>query len=521
MKTARERLYKPVLAVLALACMVLSGMAHRNLAQERVRMKLTRLSPPENLPPVLAFTTVALGGFRGLIANALWIRASEMQEKGRYFEMVQLADWITKLQPHIATVWYHQAWNMAYNISVKFDDPNDRWRWVQRGIELLRDQAIKFNPEQTILYRELSWFFQHKMGQNLDDAHFLYKESWYKIMMEALGSGRPNYDELLNPTTEEQKKRGAHLREKLKLEPAIMKKIDDTYGPLEWRLPETHAIYWAFRGLEHGTPKDRTTVRRSIFQSMQMAFHRGRIIENKVYKRFEFGPNLDIIPNANAAYEKMIADDAEMRDNFKTGHKNFIKDAVYFLYTHNRQASAASWFKKLKEEYPGAVDANLTMDEFAVAQVTEQMGDISHDRTKAVLQGLWETAFYNLAIGEDDQAAGYDRLAQKAYIRFQQSTSSSVGRVGLPPMDLLRRDVIDRLLAPDSGVGPELAKQLRTKLGLAAGENTSAVKPEDAAMAQGRPTQHVPYKGSATNAATNAPAGGKAPLKIISTPIPE
>ena len=91
---------------------------------------LTRVAPLENAPPMLAFTTVALGGFRGLIANALWIRANELQNEGKYFEMVQLADWITKLEPTFVQVWIVQAWNMAYNISVKFPDPQDRWRWV-------------------------------------------------------------------------------------------------------------------------------------------------------------------------------------------------------------------------------------------------------------------------------------------------------------------------------------------------------------------------------------------------------
>ena len=38
-----------------------------------LRLK-TRLTALENAPPMLAFTTVALGGFRGLIANALWVR---------------------------------------------------------------------------------------------------------------------------------------------------------------------------------------------------------------------------------------------------------------------------------------------------------------------------------------------------------------------------------------------------------------------------------------------------------------
>ena len=48
--------------------------------------------------------------------------------------MVQLSDWITKLQPHFTSVWIHLAWNMSYNISVKFNYPKDRWEWVKRGI---------------------------------------------------------------------------------------------------------------------------------------------------------------------------------------------------------------------------------------------------------------------------------------------------------------------------------------------------------------------------------------------------
>ena len=49
----------------------------------------------KNAPPVVVFTTVALGSFRGLVADLLWLRAGALQEKGNYFEMVQLARWIT------------------------------------------------------------------------------------------------------------------------------------------------------------------------------------------------------------------------------------------------------------------------------------------------------------------------------------------------------------------------------------------------------------------------------------------
>src|SRR5688572_17990011 len=136
--------YKLILIAVTALMLAGAGLVQRQLNRQRAdpALGLTRIAPLENAPPMLAFTTVALGGFRGLIANALWIRANDLQMDGKYFEMVQLADWITRLEPTFVQVWIVQAWNMAYNISVKFPDPQDRWRWVQRGMELLRDGGL-------------------------------------------------------------------------------------------------------------------------------------------------------------------------------------------------------------------------------------------------------------------------------------------------------------------------------------------------------------------------------------------
>ena len=169
------------------ACWSAPGLVQQSLNRDRDRLGLTRVQPLENAPPVLAFTTVALGGFRGLISNALWMRATDLQDEDKFFEMAQLADWITKLEPHFVQVWLVQAWNMAYNISVKFKESSpgqfpDRWRWVKAGIELLRDDGLRYNPNETLIYRELAWFFQHKIGQNLDDASMYYKQQWANDM---------------------------------------------------------------------------------------------------------------------------------------------------------------------------------------------------------------------------------------------------------------------------------------------------------------------------------------------------
>jgi len=163
------------------------GLAHRSLQNDRETFQLTRTEPLESAPPALAFTTVALGAFRGLIANNLWHRAVRLQDEGDYFEMVSLADWITKLQPDNSMVWAMQSWNMTYNISVQFDDYNDRWLWVRSGLELLRDQGLRYNPHSVELHRELSWFYQDKIGSNTDYGHWHFKESWAREMDEALG----------------------------------------------------------------------------------------------------------------------------------------------------------------------------------------------------------------------------------------------------------------------------------------------------------------------------------------------
>jgi hypothetical protein len=185
------RLKKYLLIALAGLLLFANSRVQRSLNLDRERLGLTRMSALENAPPLLAFTTVALGGFRGLISNLLWIRSSELQEDDKFFEAAQLADWITKLEPHFAQVWVQQAWNMAYNISVKFKEFPDRWNWVQKGIELLRDEGLKYNPNEILIYRELGWFFQNKMGYNLDDAHQYYKRAWFDDGRRAYeGSGR-------------------------------------------------------------------------------------------------------------------------------------------------------------------------------------------------------------------------------------------------------------------------------------------------------------------------------------------
>lgn len=440
----------------------------RQLNRQRAELGLTRVAPLENAPPVLAFTTVALGGFRGLIANALWIRASDLQMEGKFFEQVQLADWITKLEPTFAQVWVVQAWNMAYNISVKFRDPYDRWRWLQRGIELLRDEGLRYNPGETLIYRELGWFFQHKMGQNMDDAHLVYKFEWAKEMTRVLGSGRAIYDELLNPRTDEARQRVKLLREKLKMDPVQMKKVEDLYGPVEWRLPEASAIYWAMVGLEKSNGKELITLRRVIYQSLHMSVMRGRIVLARPDGSLVFGPDLAKIPMAHDGYQRMRAEEKEKPESVIRAHRNFLKEVVYLFYTHNRLAEANRWMGILKQEYPDAVPATQTAEQYALQRMTTSVADLNHNKTKALIEGLLSQHFEHLVLDDDDRAAGLIRMARDIWQYYDASIRNRRGPLQMEAFDEMYRRIRDDLLKPEGGLPPQYAAILRTKLNLPA-----------------------------------------------------
>jgi hypothetical protein len=463
---------KAVLALVLVVSLVAGSWMQSRLNHDRESLGLTRTTIISNAPPVLAFTTVALGGFRGIIANLLWIRTTELQEDGKYFEAVQLADWISKLQPHFTQVWINQAWNMAYNISVKFPNPEDRWLWVQRGTELLRDQGLRYNPNQALMYRELAWFFQHKMGANLDDAHWLYKTEWAKAMEAVIPGGHPNYDELLHPRTLESSNRVATLTGKYKLLPAMMKKVDETYGPLEWRLPETHAIYWAMVGIENSPDQDKLPLRRTIYQPMLVALQRGRIVTNRFAKRIEVVANLDMIPNASRAYEDAMTADPANADHIATGHRNFLKDAIYFLWANNRSADAKKWFEYFKQKYGlgphSGIEEGTTMEDFAIGKITEDVNETSRDRVTALLYGYIGQSYFNLALGEEDQAIGLERMAARIHQNYRIRTThpASAVRVELPEMNVIKQNVLRDMLTPSTNTNPEFQAVLRTKLKL-------------------------------------------------------
>lgn len=258
--------------LLALIGALLAAAALQNhaLTEQRLAGGAGIAPRPSKPPPALTFVVVGLGAFRGLAAEALWFRADQLQLEGRYFELVQLASWITALDPYAADAWAYNAWNLSYNISALMLRREDRLRWVFHGIRLLRDEALLWNPGNAQISRELAWLYLHKIGGNLDDAAPLYRRTLADEIAPLLGANGIYPDDA---TTRE----ALHLA--WRLQPAHVAAIEAETGPLDWRAPESHALYWAWTGLRHADdPSERFKCRRLACHALMGLYERGRFV---------------------------------------------------------------------------------------------------------------------------------------------------------------------------------------------------------------------------------------------------
>jgi hypothetical protein len=106
---------------------------------------------------------ILLGGGRGIAADWLWLCAEENKRDHDWDRLKTNVEMITKLQPHFLSIWTFQGWNLAYNVSVEWDDPADKYDWIKQGIKFVQE-GVRKNARSPDLIWDTAWFYYHKMG---------------------------------------------------------------------------------------------------------------------------------------------------------------------------------------------------------------------------------------------------------------------------------------------------------------------------------------------------------------------
>jgi hypothetical protein len=454
----RDRAIQAIAAVLLVLSLVAAGALQPRMTAvaDRDQLRYTDVSI-DGAPPIVAIGT-AIGALRGLVVDYLWLKVTLQKEKGLLYEVMADSDLITKLQPRFPEVWAFHGHNMAYNISVMTNTPEERWAWVNAGLSLVRDRGIRYNPNDLHLCKELAFWYAHKLDGVADDAHLFYKRQFAREWQFLLGA--PPYDweerkawiqsiadapdtlealyakdpatkafvedlerrlEPLGPRYafaadkafllrfgEWAALRGSpyarmldlkgmnddivallgvfdatfgdpknakvagevvtFLRKRVLLDaynmdPALMAEYTRDTGPLDWRHPAAHALYWSRRGGQYGEGRiDDGTIFKSLnndrteIQAMQ-ALARSGVVS---YDPFS-GDNVTRLNDPrwirviDRYFERLYDKHYETRgaggDTFTNFHENFMKQAVRELYRAGDPAGAQDILDKLDRLY--------------------------------------------------------------------------------------------------------------------------------------------------------------------------
>jgi len=556
----RDTIIWSLCIVLAVGLLIAAGLQLDSINRQRQDMGLI-IDTPENIPPSLAFATIATGAFRGLVVDVLWMRADRLKDEGQFFDARQLAEWITILQPRFASVWEFHAWNMSYNISVAIpaNQPDQRWRWVRNGYELLRDEAIdKYKLKNITLYRELARIFQHKIGGVSDDAHKYYKlqlamslepllrsednqlgpqdnryfdalaeapVGWSEIisdpnvasLVKALKSAdnvfsdddefASNYLSLRQNSgrfnaaagetiddfrgTDALKKfdlfaKARQLRKIWKLDPVLMSDLNKTYGPidftdpnthlpLDWRHPDSHAIYWGVKGLQIAAGEQsreidmtETNTDRIVGHSLQNLFRNGKLLirdmqiqlpvegsqesQTQIFKEVFLRPDLRMFDSYNksvlAILEKYKSDNEESKGtlvSLQNGHRNMLKNAVLSFYQSGHKQKAQQIYNQLRKLYD-MPEFKVSLMEFAQKRFFEELETIGLNDAKEQVILLLRESFFLYAIRDDETSVGRENLAKEIH-DYYQSKYLDENRIDLPDFKVLQylalRDFLD------------------------------------------------------------------------------
>jgi hypothetical protein len=379
----------------------------------------------ENTTPLMAVSTVALGGFRGLIADLLWLRASATQDEGLYFETAQLADWITKLEPSFTQVWAYHAWNMTYNISAIFSAEDSRERWVWNGIRLLRDEGLKYNPNDANLYRELGWMYQHKLGGIYDTSHNVYKRHYVRDVSQLFDqianleelSVLPQNDVLGTMDTE------------------LMLRIQEQYNGLDWRLPESASIYFATRGLLASGEQGNLSCQRMIYQNLRKLFFKGTLTVGDNEDLY-FTPDLSKFKPTIDAYISAI--DQYDNETVPSAYRNFLAGALPIMTLHDKDAEARmAWNSAFKLLGPDKLDTSF--ERFLVNNTPESYSDIPPDELTAVMFTYYYKAAKDQLLGLPDRSVHFENFGNRLWVDLTNNMDEADRQhYNIPPLTVMR-----------------------------------------------------------------------------------
>ena len=243
-----------------------------------------------------------------------------------------------------------------------------------------------------------------------------------------------------------------------RLKPARVAHINRTFGDLDWRLPEAHAIYWAVRGAEEWRKSEdkfkALQCDRIIFQSLTAAFQNGSLVVMQVNNTevLEMRPNLGVADFCRKAYEDAL--ERHVEGTIRDAYGSFLVDAVVYFYKSGFRAEAKKYFDIGRKRYESRIKGDL--DTFVLKEIEPEIKAMNGSKWQSTVQGYLLYSCFALANRRHEESAAYERTAKSVY-----DWSDRWGREGGAPYSQMKANAIKHCLQT---FPPELSAALKEEL---------------------------------------------------------
>lgn len=229
------------------------------------------------------------------------------------------------------------------------------------------------------------------------------------------------------------------LRIKYKLDATWMLSLMERFGPIDWRVPDAHGMYWTSFGIKQMDDLNVKNVNEFFGPNTTLNTDRIMVFALQrltTYSRLFFVPNLEqidlsllnLLPDLRfvAATHKAYLEVGQKYDpeagniagsDLRDGHQNYLRDAIRLFYLYGQYGQANYYYEYLRVNYKLVTgetnpDYMLTMREFVMhEEFTDRLSD-PRIVTDAIT-GLINQSLRFLVMGDTDKVNGLLRFAKE------------------------------------------------------------------------------------------------------------
>ena len=222
------------------------------------------------------------------------------------------------------------------------------------------------------------------------------------------------------------------------MSPKKIMEANDKFGILDWRLYQSHAIYWSLAGLSVN-PQDKqcsTTLNIALKNTVSDGFLL-LLIKNK-YKFFTTIPRFGSIDKINRyLHSRVPSEGTSARLVF---YETFLQAVVLNLYSYGLLDKARTYFDSLKRYEPSY--SNLTLEQFIRQYWEENFMGLPADLFLQTIRNKQRDAYYLLMEKNFEYSEAQFALARNLYQAYSQVFKNRK----LPPIDQMKVETLAELI---------------------------------------------------------------------------